>query len=154
VLQLSQRLDFRNSEKKKIGFFFFFSFLLFWGKFHKQTLHVFSCLFLVTPKQSKAQRLKESKVKPNLHLPLKQRSSFDESKAKTQLGVSLSSKAEASMNPKSQNPTRYLPLKQSPSFDESKAKTQLGISLASKAQAWMNPRAKTQASLSQAKPKL
>jgi len=80
--------------------FFFFPFLLFLGKFPKQTLHVFSCLFLVTPKQSKAQRLKESKVKPKLHLPLKQRSSFDESKAKTQLGISLSSKAQALMNPK------------------------------------------------------
>ncbi len=83
---------------------------------------MFSCLFLVTPKQSKAQRLKESKVKPKLHLPLKQRSSFDESKAKTQLGVSLSSKAQALMN--------------------SKAKTQLGIALSSKAQALMNPKPK------------
>jgi hypothetical protein len=61
---------------------------------------VFSCLFLVNPKQSKAQRLKDSKVKPKLHLPLKQRSSFDESKAKTQLRISLSSKAQALMNPK------------------------------------------------------
>jgi hypothetical protein len=80
--------------------FFFFPFLLFLGKFPNQTLHVFSCLFLVTPKQSKAQRLKESKVKPKLHLPLKQRSSFDESKAKTQLGISFSSKAQALMLPK------------------------------------------------------
>jgi hypothetical protein len=97
VISIITRPDFKELREEKKSGFFFFPFLLFLGKFPKQTLHVFSCLFLVTPKQSKAQRLKESKVKPKLHLPLKQRSSFDESKAKTQLGISLSSKAQALM---------------------------------------------------------
>jgi hypothetical protein len=109
----------------------------------------------MSPSQAKPKLWWIQSQNPTRYLPLKQSPSFDESKGNP--SISLSSKAQALMNPKA-NPSislsrakpklwwiqrqkpKHLSLKQSPTFDESKGKPPR-ISLASKGQLLMNPKA-------------